>query len=41
MALPEPGEIRMEDYRLDHYTAGKGQTGDSSLRLVQWNIERG
>ncbi|CAK0749136.1 hypothetical protein CVIRNUC_001887 [Coccomyxa viridis] len=40
MALPKPGEIRKEDYRLEH-TAGKEQSGGSSLRLVQWNIERG
>ena len=40
MALLKPGEIRLEDYRLDH-TTGKGQSGGSSLRLVQWNIERG
>ena len=40
MALPKPGEISKEDYRLEQ-TAGKGQSGGSSLRLVQWNIERG
>ncbi len=40
MNLPKPGEIRSKDFR----TAASAPTGNGkaeTVRLVQWNIERG